>query len=112
MEDLYAMQGMTEQQRMVYMNQMSAVRKDATVGVLLALFLGGFGAHRFYLGQVGWGLLYLLFCFTFIPALVSFVECFLMPGRVRRHNSERSLQVASAVCAAFPGPGVSGALQV
>ncbi|MEJ2503759.1 MAG: TM2 domain-containing protein, partial [Gemmatimonadota bacterium] len=24
--------------------------KDTTTGVLLALFLGGFGAHRFYLG--------------------------------------------------------------
>jgi hypothetical protein len=27
--------------------------KDTTTGVLLSIFLGGFGAHRFYLGQPG-----------------------------------------------------------
>ena len=41
---------------------------------LLALFLGGLGVHRFYLGQPFVGLIYLLFCWTFIPAIVAFVE--------------------------------------
>lgn len=41
---------------------------------LLALFLGGLGAHRFYLGQTFLGLMYILFCWTFIPAIVAFVE--------------------------------------
>jgi len=48
--------------------------KSRTVAVLLALFLGGMGAHKFYLGKVGAGLLYLLFCWTFIPAIVAFIE--------------------------------------
>lgn len=43
------------------------------VAALLAFFLGGLGIHRFYLGQ-WWGLLYLLFCWTFIPGLIAFVE--------------------------------------
>jgi len=42
--------------------------------VLLAFFLGGIGAHKFYLGRVGQGILYLLFCWTFIPAIIAFVE--------------------------------------
>ena len=29
------------------------------VAVVLALFLGGFGVHRFYLGQIGMGVVYL-----------------------------------------------------
>ena len=41
---------------------------------LLALFLGGFGAHKFYLGKGIQGLLYLLFCWTFIPGIVAFFE--------------------------------------
>lgn len=41
---------------------------------LFALFLGGFGGHKFYLGQIGMGIVYLLFFWTFIPALVSLVE--------------------------------------
>ncbi|MEZ4462632.1 MAG: TM2 domain-containing protein [bacterium] len=36
--------------------------KDKTTAFLLAWFLGGFGIHKFYLGENGAGLLYLLFC--------------------------------------------------
>ena len=52
----------------------SMTGKSRTVAVLLAVFLGGIGAHRFYLGKVGSGLLYLLFFWTFIPAMVAFIE--------------------------------------
>ena len=48
--------------------------KDKTTAGVLALLLGGFGAHKFYLGQTGSGIVYLLFCWTLIPALVGFIE--------------------------------------
>ena len=48
--------------------------KSRTVAVLLALFLGGFGVHKFYLGKVGIGLVYLVFFWTVVPAVVAFVE--------------------------------------
>lgn len=48
--------------------------KSKVTAGLLALFLGGFGAHHFYLGQTGLGILYLLFFWTFIPAIVAFFE--------------------------------------
>src|SRR5215831_19005148 len=41
---------------------------------LFALFLGGLGAHKFYLGKIGQGFVYLFFCWTFIPTLVGFAE--------------------------------------
>jgi TM2 domain-containing membrane protein YozV len=44
-----------------------------TAGVL-ALFLGGFGVHHFYLEKPIIGIFYLLFCWTFIPALFSLIE--------------------------------------
>lgn len=40
----------------------------------LALFLGDLGLHRFYLGRPQSGFVYLLFFWTFIPALIGFVE--------------------------------------
>lgn len=52
--------------------------KDKTSAALLAFFLGGFGAHKFYLGQTGAGVVYLLFCWTFIPAFVAFIEFILL----------------------------------
>jgi TM2 domain-containing membrane protein YozV len=48
--------------------------KSRVAAALLAFFLGGFGIHKFYLGRVGQGILYLLFCWTLIPAFIAFVE--------------------------------------
>lgn len=35
-------------------------KKNKTVALLLAIFLGGIGAHRFYVGKGGTGIIYLL----------------------------------------------------
>ena len=40
----------------------------------LGILFGGFGAHKFYLGQTLWGILYLVFSWTGIPFIVGFVE--------------------------------------
>jgi TM2 domain-containing membrane protein YozV len=48
--------------------------KSKGTAAVLAFFLGGFGGHKFYLGQSGMGVLYLLFFWTFIPAIVAFIE--------------------------------------
>lgn len=48
--------------------------KNKVVAGLLALFAGGFGLHKFYLGKIGHGIVYLLFFWTFIPALFAFFE--------------------------------------
>jgi hypothetical protein len=48
--------------------------RNRFIAALLAFFLGSIGAHKFYLGQIGWGIAYFLFCWTFIPTIVSMVE--------------------------------------
>jgi len=52
--------------------------KDKTTAAILALLLGGLGIHKFYLGKGALGLLYLIFCWTFIPVVVGFVEGILL----------------------------------
>lgn len=51
-----------------------AGEKNKIVAFVLAWFLGGFGAHKFYLGRIGWGVAYLVFFWTLIPAIAAFVE--------------------------------------
>ncbi|SLM63188.1 MULTISPECIES: TM2 domain-containing protein [Dickeya] len=48
--------------------------KSRISAALFAFFLGGIGAHKFYLGKPGQGILYLLFCWTFIPSVIAFIE--------------------------------------
>ena len=40
----------------------------------MAFFLGGVGGHQFYLGNTGKGFLYLVFCWTYIPCIIAFIE--------------------------------------
>ena len=49
------------------------MKQKSTAGIL-ALFLGGLGVHKFYLGKTGMGILYLCFFWTFIPAIVALFE--------------------------------------
>ncbi|MBB4632978.1 NINE protein [Sphingosinicella soli] len=53
--------------------QSAAGGKSKVVAGILAILLGGLGIHRFYLGQ-GWGIFYLLFCWTFVPSIIAFFE--------------------------------------
>ena len=48
--------------------------KSKTTAGVLALFLGGLGIHKFYLGKGIQGIIYLLLCWTFIPSIIAFFE--------------------------------------
>ena len=48
--------------------------KSKITAGLLALLLGGLGLHKFYLGAWGWGIVYILLVWTFVPGIVALVE--------------------------------------
>ena len=104
-----AMRDLTDDERTLFLAELGGSRKDTTVAVLLCLFLGGLGAHRFYLGQTALGILYIC-CFIpywllsmllffgiplIIPFFVLIVEAFLLGGRVRNYNERTAQQIAS-----------------
>ena len=93
---------MTEHQRAWFYAEYQQASKDELVGVLLALFLGGFGIHKFYMGQTGAGVLYLIFSWTGIPAIIGFVECFFMPGRVRAYNAAQAQIITAGIMNSAP----------
>ena len=88
----------------MFYEQYEAVRRDEVVGILLALFLGTFGAHHFYLRRTGLGILYLVFFWSGIPAILGFIECFFMPARVREFNAIQAAAIAATLGMPIP-PG-------
>jgi TM2 domain-containing membrane protein YozV len=48
--------------------------RNRVVGIVLALLLGGLGVHKFYTAKVGLGVVYLVFAWTLIPALIATIE--------------------------------------
>lgn len=48
--------------------------KSKAIAGILGIVLGGFGAHQFYLGNIGKGIGYVLLCWTYIPGLIGLIE--------------------------------------
>ena len=48
--------------------------RSKRLAVIAAIFFGTFGIHRFYLGEWLYGVLYVAFCWTWIPTLLGVVD--------------------------------------
>jgi TM2 domain-containing membrane protein YozV/RNA polymerase subunit RPABC4/transcription elongation factor Spt4 len=48
--------------------------KSKFIAAILAIFLGGFGVHKLYLGQPGRAILFFIFSWTLIPAIIAFIQ--------------------------------------
>lgn len=49
------------------------MKSKVTAGIL-AILLGSIGVHKFYLGKMGLGVVYVLFCWTGIPGIIGLIE--------------------------------------
>ena len=69
--------------------------KETWVAYLLWFFFGFIGVHKFYLGKMGWGILYLLTGGIFLIGWV--IDLFTIPSQVRQVNADlRSLLAGAA----------------
>lgn len=89
----------------VFYQQYEIMRRDEIVGILLALFLGTFGIHHFYLRRTALGVLYVCFCWSGIPTILGVIECFFMPARVREFNAIQAAGIAATLGIPVPGWG-------
>lgn len=95
MNETILMQNMSQEQRMYFLNEMNARRKSVGTFAILALLLGGLGIHLFYVGKTVRGLLHLLFCWTFIPAIVALVDAIRSKDIVDRINQGIATEIAA-----------------
>lgn len=84
------MSSLTEHERLLFLTEYNNTKKSYPTAILLAFFLGGVGAHHFYMRRIGLGILYSLFCWTFVPLIIALIECFFMKRRVVNFNIEQA----------------------
>ncbi|BAW96439.1 hypothetical protein NIES970_13670 [[Synechococcus] sp. NIES-970] len=63
--------------------------RQKTSAAVLAFFLGGVGVHKFYLGEIGWGIVYAIFFWTYIPTIAGFVEAIFLVGMSQEHFDQK-----------------------
>lgn len=93
---------LSEEQASQFANVYRRRRKDETTTLLttLLVFLGIGGVNRFYLGQIGMGLAYLLtagFCL-----IGSIIDIFNYKSLASNYNEKQAYQVAELIRGAFP----------
>ena len=83
------MRSVTFPQQPIVVNVAGPARPEKSVGVayLLLIFLGVLGAHQFYLGRVGRGVLYL--CTLGGLGVLVLIDLFSLPGQVAMVNVGR-----------------------
>ncbi len=57
-----------------YEEELRQARRQKVIAGALGIFLGAFGAHKFYFGKTKWGFFYALLCWTGISGFLGFVE--------------------------------------
>lgn len=111
MNELYAQSGLTNGELIMFQGEMAKRRKTVSGAVLWCLFFGGLGGHHFYLGNTTRGMIYVLFCWTFIPLLFAIFEIFSLDGAVKKHNENAAKETVDQIrnLRAFKGmPGFNG----
>jgi TM2 domain-containing membrane protein YozV len=78
---------MNTNQLMLLQMSLNGRMKSPTTAFVLCFFLGGLGAHEYYLGKIGRGVCYTIFVWTFIPALIAFIQLFWIVPRVKSENA-------------------------
>ena len=85
--------GLSEEQLRAFAATYRGQRKNPTTVLLLALFLGGLGAHYFYLGKTGLGVLYLLT--LGILWIGAIIDCFRHKSLANQVNLATATMIAA-----------------
>ena len=87
--------GLSPEQAMLFNSQLSSVKKDRDTVLILSVILGYWGVDRFYVGDMGMGLLKL---FTFGGCgILWLIDIFTIRGRADEYNRNKAAEILSGV---------------
>ena len=88
---------LNEEELEMFNNSYRKRKKSVFIGVLLTLFPCGLGFHKFYLGETKFGLLYLFFCWTFIPVIIQLIEVLFMGKIINAKNLDIAQEIVEGI---------------
>jgi TM2 domain-containing membrane protein YozV len=95
MEQQMLIQGLSEQQQVLFNGQFASEKKDRTLIFILSILFGTLGVDRFMVGDIGFGILKLL---TFGGCgILWLVDLFLIWGRVDDYNRRKAHEIVSTI---------------
>ena len=106
MSEMLKYQGLNATQMAMVQAEISGRRKSKGLAYLLLLLFAWCGAHRFYIGDIGMGILHLVLSILsyatlgvsfIIWAIIVFVELFILSGRVDAINNKIEEDVIARV---------------
>ncbi len=102
-DEYLAMRDLNDEQKLIFTSEFREVKKDPNMAILITLFLGGLGGHKFYIGKIGQGVVYLLFFWTFIPSLIALFDLLFISDKVRSLNAIKAVELATRIKTILPG---------
>ena len=96
-EEQQLTKNLTTDQKLLFNSQLSSVRKDRDIALLLSVLAGYWGVDRFFVGDIGMGFLKL---FTAGGCgILWIVDWFLIRGRAEDHNRGKAIEIVQVLLA-------------
>ena len=86
--------GLDDTSKIIFQTQYSSEKKDRGVATILAVILG---CDRFYLGQIGLGILKWLSVFIIVGLIWWFIDIFTAAGRADDFNRSKAREIANSL---------------
>ncbi|MBK6802924.1 TM2 domain-containing protein [Novosphingobium sp.] len=83
------------EQKMLFSSQLAASSKDRSTALILSVLLGTLGVDRFYVGDIGLGLLKL---FTIgLCGIMWLIDLFIIRGRADELNRRKAQEILDSI---------------
>ena len=106
MDVLKSLKSLSEEEKFLFKTQFDHRKKNGTTAMLLSLFLGSFGMNFFYLGNLGLGILCILFFWTGIPFFIGIINSFFQFSVVKRYNYKLMDKIVLEIIDSRPSPEI------
>lgn len=85
--EIQALKNLTDNEKLLFQTEYLTTNKSASTGFLLAFFLGIFGGHHWYFRNKTLGIIYIIFSWTGVPAVLGFFESLFQWKRAANYNN-------------------------